>query len=86
MTVDRLKVGDFVKFTHPNGSVGRVSSIRQDGPFKEEPRYYVTWQYGLDVKGSPMTEKSGLMNRNQLIKISQKEFARTALTPGFGDG
>lgn len=80
----KFKIGDPVKFNAPTGSTGKIVHVRKDGPFAEEPRYYVTWIYGLDVKGEPMTSLSGLMDAKNLVPISEADYQKIATRKGFG--
>lgn len=84
--MDKFSVGDKVRRNLPNGSVGTVVAVRKDGPFADEPWYYVRYQYGLDVHGKPMTCSSGLLKPQHLRSISGEEWAQTAETYGFGNG
>jgi hypothetical protein len=81
-----FKVGDPVRFNDPHGSLGRVTSIRRDGPFAEHPAYYVKWYYGKDKFGEQMTEVSGFYNehvRHELVKITEEELRVVIDREGF---
>lgn len=69
-----FEVGATVKIDNPNGSYGIVEAVRIDGPFKEQPRYYVRFHYGLDKKGEPITILSGLLYDFELISVPEEEF------------
>ena len=79
-----FKVGDPVKFNHPEGSVGRVTAVRGDGPFKTRPGYYVEWVYGRDVKGDRMTGRS-LEDDDSLVLITEDAVKATEERKGWGE-
>ena len=81
LPASQVRIGDFVRFNSPNGSLGTVSCVRTDGRFKEDPACYVTWHYGLDVKGEPITASSNLHDLRDLVLISKEEFEKTANNP-----
>lgn len=81
----KFKVGDKFRFAAPMGSYGVLTHIRTNGPFKDDPVYYATYYYGLDVKGRPMTESSGLLSEWDLELVSEEEFQKIATQEGFGD-
>jgi len=78
-----FKPGDFIQYNHRNGSVGVVTHVR---PMPVGPdRLYVTYAYGLDVKGKQMTSAAGVCSRD-VVSIPEHQYDLTAWTPGFGAG
>lgn len=62
-----MKLGDFVKFGFPNGSIGQIESANHYGDF------YVKWVYGRDNLGEVVTAISSC-RPEQLITISCDEY------------
>lgn len=80
-----FKVGDYIQYNHVNGSVGTVVGVRDDGPFKAKPHYYVQYVYGRDKRGEIMKESGGLLSPEQLRSITEAEYLAIRDREGFGD-
>jgi len=78
-----LKVGDIVRFDHPNGSIGKIVCIRTDGPFKKNHRYYVEWTYGRDRNGQAI-RAMGAYSETALVNVSEEEYNKIHYNPAFG--
>lgn len=74
-------INDKIRMDLPNGSYGIIQQVRQDGPFKEWPRYYIDFHYGLDVFGEQMTAASGLVTADRIIPVSDEEFLQATNKP-----
>lgn len=80
-----FKVGDFVRFNHSNGSVGKVVHIRDDGPFRANPAYYVEWVYGRDIRGEIMKGSSANLFAHELQAITEDQYLKIRDRNGFED-
>lgn len=76
----KFKKGDFVKYNHPNGSIGKIEDLNHYGG------YYVRWTHGRDVNGDEI--KSGLSSceDRDLVKISKETYIKARDGRAFGGG
>lgn len=66
---DTLEVGAKVQMNTDTGSYGEVRSARSDGS-----GYFITFHYGKDRQGNPVTAQSGLIPRKNLRRVSEEVF------------
>lgn len=71
-----MKVGDFVKYNRPNGSIGKIIDVNH--PY----HVCVQWVYGKDKLEELMVAHSNCL-RQDLVPITEQEYVARAERKGF---
>lgn len=75
-----FSVGDYIKYNHPNGSIGIITSMHPS----VIDMCFVEYVYGTDIKGN-LIKSNGSARFGELRHSNEDEYNKIANRKGFGD-